>query len=45
MENCQNCGCKCHCEEYNGVCKRVETDGNGLRQEILCCQHCRHEDD
>ena len=45
MENCQNCGHKCHCDEYNGVCKQVTTDGDGLRQEILCCQHCRHEEE
>ena len=33
---CQNCGHKCHCNEY--CWQKYDTGG-----ETLCCKHCRCE--
>ena len=38
MENCQNCGHKCHCGKS---CTQEHKDGDGKNILILCCNYCR----
>ena len=38
MSNCNNCGCKSHCDEK---CMKKHKDGDGKDIIIECCKHCR----
>ena len=41
MENCQNCGHKCHCGEK---CMQTYKDGDG-KDVKLCCKECNCDEE